>query len=403
MIGPLLLYLFAVTVKQDQTALRDGCDAEDLIAARLAAGTPVEIRFALADGSSCYKVVAHAAGGEVSGYIRASDLAGLDEFERERSSAPTVSEAAAPVPAMPVPRPTIQSSNPLLNRAAGLIDANQPREALDLLQPLLRNDPPDPGILMLAGWAAYRSDDLRAAVDYWRQSLAAHPDPQLEAMCNRVEHELHADKSGEKLYGYRFELRYEDATVPADTARDMVALLDDEYTRISQQLGCGAKDRIPVIVQTREAYLRATGAAEWSGGQYDGRIHIALMEGNTLGPETRRAFAHEIVHACLANLGHWPSWLHEGLAQKLSGDVLDPAAREQLDDLVHRHAIPRLEHLDANWSHMSAAGARVAYRLALAAADALYDGYAVYGIANLLREPGRLAQVTAELDRRLGL
>jgi len=35
---------------------------------------------------------------------------------------------------------------------------------------------------------------------------------------------------------------------------------------------------------------------------------------------TRQVFAHELVHACLANIGSWPAWLHEGLAQKLSGE-----------------------------------------------------------------------------------
>ena len=43
------------------------------------------------------------------------------------------------------------------------------------------------------------------------------------------------------------------------------------------------------------------------------------------------------------------------------------------------------------------------FHLALAAADALYENYAAYGITNLLRNPERLPQVTADLDRKLGL
>jgi hypothetical protein len=122
-----------------------------------------------------------------------------------------------------------------------------------------------------------------------------------------------------------------------------------------------------------------------------------------MGAETRRVFAHEIVHACLANLGRWPSWLHEGLAQKLSGDVLGQGSRAELEEMIQRHQVPKLERLAESWSRMDAARARVAYHLALAAADALYDSYAGYGIANLLRDPERLPQVAAELDRKLGL
>jgi tetratricopeptide (TPR) repeat protein len=406
MVAPLLLWLFAVTVRRDHTPLRSGCGDDERVVAHLAAGTRVEIRFAIADGSGCYKVQA----GELAGYVAGQDLAGLDEFDRQRRAGGRVSEAASPTPiTVPTQAPALRkniavhTTDPQLARASQLIDANQPREALDLLAPELREHNPDPNALMLAGLAAYKSDDVRGAIDYWRQSLTEKPNPQLEAWYEQVERERKADDSSDKLYGYRFQLRYEGTSVPADVARAMLPVLDEEFTRISAELGCPSNDRIPVIVQSREAYLRTTGAAEWSGGQYDGRIHVALVEGNAIGPETRRVFAHEIVHACLANLGRWPSWLHEGLAQKLSGDVLSETSQSELKELIQRHAAPKLENLTDGWSHMDAARARVAYHLALAAADALYDNYAAYGITNLLRNPDRLPQVTVELDRKLGL
>ena len=397
MVGPLLLYLFAVTARQDGAVVRAACGEGEAVVGRLAAGTSVEIRFAVADGGTCVKVQA----GAVTGYVEGRDLAGLEEFERARRGGGAVAEAAIPEPARPTVK--VPAGNSLLDRASKLLDANEPREALDLLAPSLHEERPDANVLLVAGLAAYRADDLRGALDYWRASLAQRPNPQLEALYARVEREAKADGSGEKMFGYRFQLRYEGAAVPPDLARAMVAVLDEEFTRVSAQLGCPANDRIPVIVQSREAYLRTTGAAEWSGGQYDGRIHIALMEGTSIGPVTRRAFAHEIVHACLANLGRWPAWLHEGIAQKLSGDVLDGGSRAELDALIHAHAVPKLERLAESWSRMDAGRARLAYHLALAAADALYDSYAEYGITNVLRAPERLPQVTAELDRRLGL
>jgi hypothetical protein len=44
-----------------------------------------------------------------------------------------------------------------------------------------------------------------------------------------------------------------------------------------------------------------------------------------------------------------------------------------------------------------------AYQLALAAADALYDNYANYGIRNILNNPATLPRITADLDAKLGL
>ncbi len=52
---------------------------------------------------------------------------------------------------------------------------------------------------------------------------------------------------------------------------------------------------------------------------------------------------------------------------------------------------------------MSTENARIAYNLALAAADALYDNYSSYGIRNVVSNPQVLQQVTADLDKKLGL
>jgi len=121
----------------------------------------------------------------------------------------------------------------------------------------------------------------------------------------------------------------------------------------------------------------------------------------------RRALAHELVHACLTSMPSggtpWPAWLQEGLAQKLSGDQLSPIARGQLRQLAAAHQIPRLEDLHQDWSQLSIDKARLAYNLALAAADALYDNYSSFGIRNVINNPQKLPQITADLDKKLGL
>ncbi|MBZ5604916.1 MAG: DUF1570 domain-containing protein, partial [Acidobacteriia bacterium] len=115
----------------------------------------------------------------------------------------------------------------------------------------------------------------------------------------------------------------------------------------------------------------------------------------------RRTFAHETVHACLAMTGRWPAWLHEGLAQKLSGDALNAAARQKVAAMIRSHELPKLENLGQDWSHLDAEHAAAAYSLALAAADAL--AATPDAIPTLVHHPERLAAVTIELDKRLGL
>jgi hypothetical protein len=82
--------------------------------------------------------------------------------------------------------------------------------------------------------------------------------------------------------------------------------------------------------------------------------------------------------------------------------VLSSSTREQLKKLAETHQIPRLENLGQNWSRLSTDNARMAYSLALAAADALYDNYSSYGLRNILNNPQSLPQITTELDKKLG-
>jgi len=397
-----------MAVRTDQTPLRSGCDSEATVVASLPAGTPVEVRFRLSDGSDCFKVAATIDGKDVLGYVPATALTGLERYEQERASAASVDVLRALNPVVAETRKAVaKTGDPALDRAQQLLEANQPAQALEQTQIALARHPRDPNVLVLAGFAAYRADQLRQALDYWKQALDIAPNDPLAAIYARVKREADADHSGDKLFGIHVALRYEGQALPPDTARAILAVLDDDYSNIAAQLGCTSDERIVAIVQSREAYLRSTGAAEWSGGQYDGRIHIAWTDGSQVGPAMQRALAHELVHACLTSIPSgarpWPAWLQEGLAQKLSGDALPANVREQLRQLAQTHAIPKLENLQQNWSRLSTQNALAAYSLALAAADALYDNYASYGIRNVLTNPETLPRVTADLDAKLGL
>jgi len=302
-----------VAVAQDHAAVRSGCSGEEAIVATLPAGTPVELRFAVSDGSDCYKIAAIIDGKRVEGYVSGASLSGTEQFERERRNAPPSSI-----------------------------------EILATLPPPKRRAP---------------DSDLA---------------------------------SGESLYGMRVALHYQSDTLPQETARTMVSILDEEFTRISMALGCPTGERVTAIVQSRKAYLKSTDAVEWSAGQFDGRIRVSFPGAD------RRVLAHELVHACLANISaNWPAWLQEGIAQKLSGDTLSIAEREQIRRMAASHALPRLENMGQTWSRMNAQHARAAYSLALAAAELLSAEYG--DLRNVLANPDRLPQITVDLDRRLGL
>lgn len=406
---PLLLFLAAAhTVSRDATPLRAACDGSSEAVAQLNPGDTVSIRYALAsEDGPCYKVAAESGGRQWEGWLPASALTNLEEFEKARNAATqfnTPTPEAPPEPKAATAAASLHipgSSDARLLKATQLLNANQPAEALTIAEAMIRQQGPQPDLLALAGLAAQRSDRTSDAIQYWEQSLAIKKSPAIERMLVAARRELEADQSSEKLFGMRFVFRYDTREVTPEQARTIVPMLDSEFSRISETLGCRSEERMVVVVQSVDAFRRTTGAAEWAGGQYDGRIRVALLDGGRMGEETRRAFAHEIVHACLANMGQYPAWLHEGLAQKLSGDAPPPSDLALVRQMARQSQLPSLGRLSGTWSRLSPQHARVAYAAAYIAADALITAYGADGARNLLRNLETLPQVTADLDRRV--
>ena len=140
----------------------------------------MEVRFRLSDGSDCFKVAATIDGQDVLGYVPASALTGLERYEQERSSAASVDVLRALNPVVTETKKAVaRTGDPALDRASQLLDSNQPAQALEQVQIALRRHPRDPNVLVLAGLAAYRADQLRAALDYWKQALDLAPDERL--------------------------------------------------------------------------------------------------------------------------------------------------------------------------------------------------------------------------------
>ncbi len=407
-----LLFL-AVSVKQDQTPLRTGCDAGAETIANLPAGAEVTISFVLSgEAAPCYKIAARVGGKELNGYVAASALDGLDAFDRGLREAAWVDVRQVLIavrPTAPLPgeidgarAAALGKQMALVDKAANLLESGQPEKALQLIEPAARSAR-DPGLLALAGAAAWRADDAGKALGYWRESLDLQPNPALESLYQRVDKENKNDQSSARLYGIRIALRYEAGAIGADTAREMVAVLDHEFARISAELGCVAEERIVAIAQSPEAYRKTTDAAEWSGGQFDGRIRVPVAPGTTVDATARRTLAHEIAHACLTLTGKWPAWLQEGLAQRLSGDQVSTELRAKLAEWSKEGKLPKLANLGQDWSRLDTEHASAAYGLSLEAIETFYASYGAEGVRNLLRNPDRLAAVTDELDKRLGL
>lgn len=428
-----------LVVQQDGAAVLRNCADDGSEIATLAAGVVVNLRFAVAGvATECYSVSAETDGGRIAGYVKRSSLGGLEALEekrRESSASSLVRGALDAVKIQPPPAqgaastgasgPAVQQASQALNngrfheaiellqsepgadrnvailRAQAEIGRNRPQAAQAALEHALTSHPKDPDLLGMAGVASYQRDRAPEALRYLSKSLELRPHPLFESLRKKVAREVNEDQAVETKQGMRLTLRYEGEALPDQAARKLTTEFEREINRITFRLGCRFDERIAVIVRTLENYRQATGANEWSGGRYDGRLHIAVPPSGEVDASVRETFSHEFVHACLSRLGAFPSWFHEGMAQMHAGRRLHPSIRVQLERLNAADQLPSLSLLRSGWGAFGAGQATVAYGLALAAAQVMYQDLQEYGVRNVLNNPSRLPDVEKKLDQRL--
>jgi hypothetical protein len=196
-------------------------------------------------------------------------------------------------------------------------------------------------------------------------------------------------------------LHYPGGQVSSTVAREMLDALDEEYARVRHELGCVIGRKIDTLVIPLETWEQM-GHSPWAGGLFDGRIQVPLVyERSRVGPKMREVFAHEIVHACIARFGNHPTWLHEGLAQHLSGVKLSQDYRRALKQALGAGKLPGLERMSGPWGGMNAAQAATAYAYGLMAVE---DWIALEGMESVrqtLKNPQRLPALMEKLNAAL--
>src|SRR6266852_3983004 len=142
----LLLMATAATVRTDVT-LKTGCADDDTVVTSLPAGQAVAIRVSIAGGAPCYKVAATVDGKEIVGYLPGSALTGLDQFDQARRSAAGLDSASAVRQDVASIQKSVKakvgSQHPAA-KAVEYLEANQPAEALQILDKLLSIQRKDP-------------------------------------------------------------------------------------------------------------------------------------------------------------------------------------------------------------------------------------------------------------------
>ncbi|MDJ0851370.1 MAG: hypothetical protein QNK04_23595 [Myxococcota bacterium] len=175
---------------------------------------------------------------------------------------------------------------------------------------------------------------------------------------------------------------------------EVLDLLERSRDSVAGLLRVRTRRQVPVVVYEAVDFGEATGAADWAGGSYDGKIRIAIEFLERDPDEFASALRHEYVHALLHELtgARVPAWLHEGLANLVIEQRYDPdALRRRLHDRI---TLPDIGLLSRSFARLPAETATLLYQQSYWLTRALVDQHGFRGITDLIQ--------ALEVDLELG-
>ena len=243
--------------------------------------------------------------------------------------------------------------------------------AISSLKRALEFDPSFVQAAALLGTVAYASSDLDLAIRSMEKAAALAPrDPGIRRQLDqwRKESSLHAGFA--ERSGVRFRVLFEGAQQQALGAR-VEQVMESAYWTIGKTLNSYPGETLMVVLYTNKQFQDVTRAPAWAGGQFDGRIRLAVGGAMRTPAALDRVVRHELVHAIIQHAAprNVPAWVHEGLASVLEGS--DRTWVKQV--LAQTGEVFPLEDLSDGFGHLNGREALVAYAESAVAAQVLID------------------------------
>lgn len=279
-------------------------------------------------------------------------------------SAPAVQSSSRPRPAVREPQPA----------AAGGADSFAERKA--------------------QAFSLYRQNDLPGAQEQAQSALALRRDEELIELLFKLRREIQVQRNYANARTAHFTVQF-DGYEHEEMRVAVLDILKDAYAGVGKALNHFPDEPVTVILYTGKDFSDITRAPDWAGGMFgmsDGKIRLPVQGAEGQERTLRRVVTHEYVHALLHSLAPaTPLWLHEGLAQYLSGD--------RAVNVAQVIPLPML----ANGFPGDARAAYAAYMVSLQAVSDLVDERGMPPLRRLLGELGAGKGMEAAFAAAYGL
>jgi tetratricopeptide (TPR) repeat protein len=279
----------------------------------------------------------------------------------------------------------------------------------EFLMKLMKIAPDEPFPHLAMADLLQEQDKLEEAAKHLDQAAdRTKQDPGLQSYLAAVTAKVRRTQSVESHMAARssthFVVKF-DGEEDQNTWISVLEILEETYREIGQKFGHFPSKSILVVLHAKDSFQGATGSPAWADGLYDpalGRIQIPTQEATTDRKWLARVLRHEYVHALLhdrlgTSSGALPTWLNEGLAMQLAGDVWPELDQAMSGDIK---VIP-LIYLEGSWAALPAGTSTVAYLEANSATRYLIERWGMAGVDELLKALQTKSTMAAALQNKL--
>jgi len=266
----------------------------------------------------------------------------------------------------------------------GLLMKSEFSPALELIEKARRLSPQSAKLAALSGWTHYRLDQMDAAIADLQTAQRIRPDTKVAGLLEKAERDKEAENDFKEGESQHFVLRYHGGA-SRQLASEVIYTLEEQFQSLQAELRYTPAEPIAVILYTREAFRDVTHVPDWAGALNDGRIRVPVQGMEKVSPPLAISLKHELTHSFLfqKTQGRCPSWLHEGIAQWMTGRRTGESAA-QLVAMFESGKGKSLRTLEGPWLKFSSSESWFAYGWSLAAVESIEGSSGADGLDRLL-------------------
>jgi len=277
----------------------------------------------------------------------------------------------------------------LAEEASLLLQSGRFSEALPTAEEATRQAPRSGYAWGVLGFAYLQTGRAQEAVNALKRSLQLQPDPDVKELLARAEREQAAESDFVQESSSHFVLRYEGGQASLIFRRQLLALLEDDFSELSSDLNFTPRETISVVLYNNQQFFDVTQAPSWTSALYDGKLRLPISGLDSVTPELARVLKHELTHSFINQLtrGRCPNWLNEGVAQLMEPRTSAPNGSRLAVLYGSHHNIP-LNELEGSFMRFTTTEAQLAYAQSLASVEYIRDTYGMSSVAAILRRIG---------------